>query len=325
MLTAIWQDRDFKENEWIDELFGHYISTHVQDCDHKITMDNCLVIDKFIHKKPISYYQKFRDRNNVYLLHLSDEQYHGGYKAYEYFTAVFRNYWSDIFNPNSVCVLPLGYCNGIKSDNPLKSASKRNYIWSFAGELARSSRPEMIRALDSIQPSFRHASDPPDLRLLPPAQYKYILQESIFAPCPMGRVNLECFRLYEALECGAIPIVERRTAIDYFSQLFGPHPLPTVKIWSEAIPLIEFLSKEPARIDGKQEEINSWWKAHKKSLQARISKIISHETHISMRSDAVTSWKYRLPFWQVLELARHHSGKALARRVQTECQRLVAY
>lgn len=53
--------------------------------------------------------------------------------------------------------------------------------------------------------------------------------DSIFSPCPQGNVLLETPRVYEALQCGSIPIVERRLTLDYYKQLLGPHPLPTVR------------------------------------------------------------------------------------------------
>ena len=56
-----------------------------------------------------------------------------------------------------------------------------------------------------------------------PYEYRQLLQNSQFAPVPLGR-GPDSFRLYEALESGAIPII---TDIDNFNIPLGKdHPLP---------------------------------------------------------------------------------------------------
>ena len=54
----------------------------------------------------------------------------------------------------------------------------------------------------------------------------------IFLPCPNGFVHPETYRLYEALECGCIPIVEN--AYRYYDRLFPSNPFIKIDKWSEA-------------------------------------------------------------------------------------------
>jgi hypothetical protein len=322
MLTAIWQSNKYREAQWIEDLFGSYLDRHVFDGTHSVVMDHCLLIDNFIDRVNESYYRAFEGKQHVYLLHLSDEQYSGGYNAYKYFTSVFRNYWSSIFNPRRVHILPLGYSRGLKHTRGLKQASDRTYLWSFAGEVCRASRPEMITALGQVYPHFLHATDLSATSPLAPDEYRSVLEDTIFAPSPMGRINLECFRFYEALECSSIPIVERRCAMNYYRNLLGDHPVISISNWQEARTLIVSLQAEPEHLNSIQKSIVEWWKAYKNQLRVRIGEVLSKNTE-AWSSRSATKWRYRLPCWQALELSRHHSVKALARRFAMQCRRLV--
>jgi hypothetical protein len=323
MLTAIWQNEALREREWITEIFGSLISEHITDGSNSIVMDNCLLIDQFIHTKRIGYYREFRGHKNAFLLHLSDEQFHGGYEAYANFTGVFRNYWSAIFNPAAVMVLPLGYSNGTSPRVRPKPAAERQYLWSFAGEAARSSRPEMVAALDGVSPHFCCATDKKRTTTLTPEAYRALLEDTVFSPCPMGRLNLECFRLYEALECGAIPIVERRATLDYFTNLLGPNPVMEIRSWIDARDKIRSLAADPPRLNHLQQQISSWWNLHKQTAKNSVSQFVTSRVDSESGNASAVKWTYNLPFWQVIELARHQSGPAMMRRFGIQANRLI--
>lgn len=318
MFTAIWQAFDFRELDWICELFGSQISNHLYDGKHEVVQDNCILFDKFIHTRNRAYYARFAERSRVFLFHLSDEQFHGGYDVYRFFNGVFRNYWSSVFR-DSIVILPLGYSNGLSRPATMAAASSRRYAWSFAGETGRASRPEMVAALSGIGPNLCHATDQ-GASPLSQDEYRNLMLESAFAPSPMGRINLECFRVYEALELGCIPIVEKRLTLDYFQNLLGNNPLPAVSNWSEARDKVEKLLGDTARLDALQQEIVSWWQAKKQLLRGQIAAMLSQAPAMK-GSWPATRAAYRLPLWQPWELARHHSGRALARRFKVQFQR----
>lgn len=318
MFTAIWQASDFRERDWICELLGSEISSHVYDGNHEVVQDNSILFDKFIHSRNRAYYAKFAERSRVFLFHLSDEQFHGGYDVYRWFDGVIRNYWSSVFT-DPVLILPLGYSSGLARPATIVPASARRYAWSFAGETGRASRPEMVSALSGVGPNLCHATDkgaPP----LSPDAYRALMLDTIFAPSPMGRINLECFRVYEALELGCIPIVEKRLTLDYFQSLLGNNPLLVVGNWSEARDKMERLSGDKPRLDALQQEIMSWWQQKKQLLKGQISALLS-KAPATKGNWTPTRAAYRLPMWQPWELARHHSGRALARRFKVQFQR----
>jgi hypothetical protein len=320
VLTVIWQANDFREREWIEEIFGDSLGEHVYDGRHEMVADDCLLVDKFIHLQPKEYYQQFARRKNVYLVHLSDEQYAGGYEAYAHFNGVIRNYWSSVFDPRSVLTIPLGYSNGV-SGREARPITERKYVWSFAGEAQRSSRPEMLASLKAVTPHCFHSTDRTGAAVLSPGEYQAVLADTIFAPCPMGHVNLESFRIYEALECGAIPIVEERLALDYFSGLLGKHPLLTVLHWNEAQTYISALLEDTTGLLQKQAELRDWWTSKKETVRADVSKFLSTRSDVSRNLQKAVSWRSHLPLWQVVELSRHHSAPALVRRIKKEVGR----
>jgi hypothetical protein len=320
VLTALWQAEDFREREWLDELFGDHIDRHIYDGHNKVVLDHCILIDKFIHRKPIQYYEQFSKRTNVFLFHMSDEQYHGGYEAYRHFNGVFRNYWSSVFK-DQVMILPLGYSNGVSSCLSRKPASTRKYAWSFAGETRRASRPEMVEALKGVDAHLCHSTDSGEAESIPPSAYRGILEDTIFAPSPMGRLNLECFRLYEALECGCIPIVEKRASLDYFTDLLGPHPLISIGDWSQAAALVKEWQSDLKRIDALQSEITRWWQTKKRLLKTEISAMLSDNSS-TKRITNPTRLPYKVPFWQLQELCRHQSPRGLVRRLKIQAQRV---
>jgi len=90
-----------------------------------------------------------------------------------------------------------------------------------------------------------------------------ILTSTEFIPCPNGFVHPETYRLYEALECGCIPIVEN--AYKYYDRLFPNNPFIKVDMWIEAKPVVREWNDD--QIKQKREECRTWWSQYKKQLQ----------------------------------------------------------
>jgi hypothetical protein len=159
---------------------------------------------------------------------------------------------------------------------------------------------------------------------LTPDAYRNILDETIFAPSPMGNVNLECFRVYEALERGAIPIVERRATLNYFKALLGDHPIPTVRNWSEAASMIESLLKKPAEITSLQQRCFTWWQSFKSSLSDEIGGMIMARLGDDTRQNrSLYAARAETRWWQFSELLRHHNASAIRRRITKQANRLL--
>jgi hypothetical protein len=320
-LTFLWQWKAFPDREWITRLLEPFAGEQVYDCQHRIVLDNCLVIDAYLHAKPAEYFNQFRGKN-AWLLHLRDETYEGGYRNYDNFRGVFRTHWSAIFNPARVLHVPLGYPNGFTGGTGEWGTARRPYLWSFLGAVNRSSRPEMIKALLPLKPHFLHITDRGQVAPLGKTEYEQILRESVFVPSGMGNVNLECYRMYEALECGAIPIVEKRIGLDYFTNLFGAHPLPAFRNWPQAARFMEDIGRDRQALDDLQMKCFVWWRDYKENFRRRIAAMLTSPPIEEVGRPSIRSL-YSVPGWHVMELMRHHTFPALLRRLKTQSLRLI--
>lgn len=132
----------------------------------------------------------------------------------------------------------------------------------------------MLSAMQKVPGYYHHEIsgwEAPDS--LSTEAYRDMLLNSIFALCPKGWWNLDSFRIYEALECGAIPIVEKEP-LDYFSEFYGPHPFLTVANWEEAPALVKNLIDHPEELEQKQKDCYKWWTAYKTKLKHEVADVI---------------------------------------------------
>lgn len=91
-----------------------------------------------------------------------------------------------------------------------------------------------------------------------PARYFDYMNSTKVVPCPSGAVIPDSFRVFEALECGAIPLLDEvnpsGTITEYWDWLLGPNPLPKYK--------------EPAEVPAKINEILEVWQDYSLEVQA---------------------------------------------------------
>ena len=330
-LTFLWQDPAFSERDWIREIFATVAGEHVYDGQHRIVLDNCLLIDSYLHARSPEYYAQFRG-HNAWLLHLSDETYEGGYDAYANFRGVLRNYRSGVFNPERVFQLPLGYGDGLEHNVALSAIA--NGRSQAPVELRRRgtqefSRPEMLRTFAPLEPQYLRIIDRDIVRItdgphhapLSRRDYQHTLLDSVFIPCPMGNVSLESFRIYEALESGAIPLLEKRVFFDYFAGLFGEHPLPTFTSWRQAAQFVASVRADSQALNQLQQQCSAWWSGYKATLSARVENFFAATANSP--AESALRWQYQIPGWQAVELLRLQTLQTLLRRVSLQATRLL--
>jgi hypothetical protein len=332
--TAIWQAENPIQREWIDEIFGPYIGDRIYDGKREVVLDNCILFDSFTYCRDPAYYARFKAKN-AFLVHFYDEFYEGGnYQLYENFRGVFRNFWSDVFNTDLVMTLPLGYTIGTRLDGAIPPLQSRRFIWTLLGECNKSSRPDAVRALSHIEPHFFYSTDRVPgftgsagraVGGFDKKEYRELLLDSMFVPSPMGNANIECYRTFEALECGAIPVVERRLTLDYYSKLLGSDfPGLIVGNWREARNRINDLLQRPDELHFLQGRCLEWWGTFKKSYSAQVGAFMEERSRAGRTSlNPICAKRTCLPLWREVELIRHHSPRALYRRIIRQFSRLV--
>ena len=271
-------DRDYiwgiyhkkNSNLWIYEILNK-IKYNIIESETNIEKDDILVIvDSSLEEKDGLYTKLKLICSKIFLFHLGDES--GAYdlsKIYKNCNYVWRTFCSNkYFENNHVKCIPIGYKSGVLN----KQKSNRKYKWAFVGTPHKSSRHDLLFQFSDIKPFFCHKTDKFDEKIISVDEMSEALSLTEFIPCPNGFVHPETYRLYEALECECIPIVEN--AYQYYDRLFPHNPFIEVNKWADAKPIIKGWDK--GQISKKREECKIWWSDYKNKLQNSIKcKIIS--------------------------------------------------
>jgi hypothetical protein len=278
--VLIWQ---FKpdgawEADWLRWLVADVVGGEIIDNTWTRMHDPMIVVDNRLVPEKLSYYREaFEQGRRVVLIHLSDEAFKEDYDAYRYCDAVLRNCFSErLADIASVRHFPLGFKAGfVRIGQAPKPSAARKYLWSFAGDTKKITRGEMLAEMGRLPRGFTHLTcgfGTPDA--LPTADYRALMDDTVFVPCPGGWSNLDTFRTYEALEAGCIPIVERRPGFEYYTRLLGTHPMPAVHDWREGADVVRRLESE-----GSTERLRAacerWWSDYKTKLKADTVSFIS--------------------------------------------------
>jgi len=160
----------------------------------------------------------------------------------------------------------------------MKKIFEKPYIWSFLGQVkGKPTRENMLAELKQVRGEhFIHITEKwNDAKQISVQEYKQILSDSIFVPCPSGwggdRGLKDCFRLYEALEAGSIPIVEKDD-FQYFDKFFPGHPfLQIPSDWQGIGKDLESLLSEPDKLQKYNQELLLWWSDYKTNLKSKIT------------------------------------------------------
>ncbi len=153
--------------------------------------------------------------------------------------------------------------------------SKKDLDYSFAGQITHKRRWDLKEAFPQIAKAVRkwefHGSDGFAKGISPP-EYYGLIGRSKFVPCPSGPFTVDSMRVCEALQLGAIPILDAMSPTgeywEYWDRVFGSgHPLPIMRQWS-AFPLeLELLLNEWPELS---KRISFWWAKYKAGLQAQL-------------------------------------------------------
>jgi hypothetical protein len=178
-----------------------------------LTSKNVLVIN---HATPIEEAKRLvAEHKPLIVFHLSDESGDRGEWLYIFGCAkyVFRqyNHANYVYPPNSIQI-PLGYATGYNKSTTVKPLVERIYKAAFIGEL-KSDRIEMFGAFEKAYMkeelflrATRNGWELPTLQYSPAATNE-VYSDSIFVPIGRGNQSLDCFRFYEAIVSGAIPVI----------------------------------------------------------------------------------------------------------------------
>ena len=167
----------------------------------------------------------------------------------------------------------------------MKNIFDKPYVWSFMGQVkGKPTRENMLSELKQIRGNhFLHVTESwNDKNQIDVKRYKEILSNSIFVPCPSGWGGAnglkDCFRLYETLEAGSIPIVEKDD-FAYFDNFFPNHPfIQTPDDWIGVSSDLESMLDDSRKLQEYNDTLIQWWEDYKINLKSKITQKLKLKT-----------------------------------------------
>ena len=264
------------EKAWLEDLFQTLLKVSPAE---KLPNNSILLYQRTPPNFQVGLYKDLLDaaEGKVILLHLSDEDGRDPIELYNHpaVKQVIRNYYRKDLGSN-VLTIPLGYsAKSISSSSPF---AERSLMWSFAGSLDRPGRTDALRVLEVLTPFEKQTKatfgDPSPLV---GAAYTDQLLKTKFVPAFTGFWSLESFRLYEALEAGAIPLYvpSEGKLGDEYTEVLGKSPILALPSWAQAPQLLQQLSNNAAVMEQHRQDLQTWWIQKKQSLRTILSTILT--------------------------------------------------
>ncbi len=176
----------------------------------------------FIFNKHLKYPEQHLERiKPSVVMYLSDEEGKVPYCVkWAKYCKLFLHAYNHKYNyPANSIQFPLGYVSGFISE-PLaelqtSKIKQRKYIAGFVGERNKSDRATMLDnikelgELTGMDTKIITSTNQwtIDSQKVKPSEVFEIYNEVIFVPIGRGNYSLDCFRIYEAIVAGAIPII----------------------------------------------------------------------------------------------------------------------
>ena len=256
-------------DKWIYEILKKIKYNIIENETNLAEEDVLVIVDSSVEEKNELYIKLNAICSKIFLFHLGDES--GSYdlsSVYNNCNYVWRPFCSSrYFENKKVKCIPIGYKSGILN----KQKNNRKYKWAFTGTPHKTSRHDLLFQFSDVKPFFCHKTEKFNVKIISVDEMSEVLSSTEFMPCPNGFFHPETYRLYEALECECIPIVEN--AYHYYDRLFPSNPFIKINKWADAKPMLK--AWETNQIKNKREECKIWWTNYKNKLQESIKKIIT--------------------------------------------------
>ena len=111
---------------------------------------------------------------------------------------------------------------------------------------------------------------------LPPQQFKEVLLDSVFTLMPSGH-NPECYRLYESMEAGSIPVVAMEGIETHCIQPFNHFmdaPMVFLNTWDQLPSLMQNYSANPRQFWAQALLVTKWYAHFKQNIYGTMLKLL---------------------------------------------------
>jgi hypothetical protein len=151
------------------------------------------------------------------------------------------------------------------NDGFIKSVRNRSMDWAFIGTI-KADRYEMTERFRAAFPNGKSITGNNNWdatkQVVKPCDMLDIYRDAVFCPVGRGNVTLDCSRIYEAILCGAIPVVVAEDVeIDSTFWFDGHVPIfVRASSWNAAIARCKYLMANPDDLQTIQTKNLEWWK-----------------------------------------------------------------
>lgn len=275
MITVIWYDQAFGnwDHGLIDSIFTKHPESFVyHNSKELIYPDKAIII--VTGKPAIEPLRKYLDsiKSGLVILTSDEDAYFDWQNAIPKHLQLWTQYYSPSKSGISNRIL-LGAPKRIK-DYKINTHLEKKYLWSFVGQSQNPFRQRCVEVLQGTPDGFLH--------IVPQfgggdggveyQEYLDIMCQSKYVICPAGSMCVDSFRVYEAMECGAIPITDMRAPRDkedfnYWTEVYPKNNFIQVANWDNGFLTEVFKNGWPFN--------NDWWTVYKIELENKLLSLCS--------------------------------------------------
>jgi hypothetical protein len=172
--------------------------------------------------------------------------------------------------------IPLGYTNNAGLEfmdilpeglnKPPRTVDKK-YNWAWVGEI-KQDRWDMLQLFSNIP--FQSYG----LQVLKDDMIERYLNAN-FVPCGRGNSTLDCYRLYEASQCGAIPcLVGTQDEIELTFKYEKNPPWIFGSSWHDVVHKVRSLLFNKNKLQKQQDELVEWWKNRVGEIRDKVDECL---------------------------------------------------
>lgn len=215
-----------------------------------------------------------------YLLHLSDEFGKDPVDMYEWPSClgVLRNYIRpDVKESDKVKIIPLGFHWAIPNGEPVIHTPRvpfRELVWSFVGT-GWAGRREKLQIFNAIPGEHKcvFMDEWNSEKMLGREETLSVLLNTWCVPCPAGN-NAETFRVYEALEAGAVPVLVKEGGMEAYLDYLGRWvPLLVANDWQHAAGIVHTLRMKPEVYEQYRLQVLAGWEKMKADTRQAVRSV----------------------------------------------------
>lgn len=156
----------------------------------------------------------------------------------------------------------------LKFSNQSES-NTRIYDFSFSGNVNNYYRRNCVDALGKLEHSVSNTTGGFGMGL-PYNEYLGLLANTKFAVCPSAISTPDSFRIYEALEMGCVPVLDRAGA-ELFTYIWGKNPLVNIVDWQN------LNIRNMPNFYTRQGECKYWWGQLKNKI---VTDLLDHASQL---------------------------------------------